>query len=50
MPGVRARVVIRFGIEYKRRRINFVLHELNTSTTPRRARPLHPPPRACLTW
>ncbi|MCK2088597.1 patatin-like protein [Thauera aromatica] len=24
-----ARMVIRFGIEYKRRRINFVLHELN---------------------
>ena len=29
MPAF-ARVVIRFGIEYKRRRINFVLHELNT--------------------
>lgn len=29
MPAF-ARAVIRFGIEYKRRRINFVLHELNT--------------------
>ncbi len=36
-------VVIRFGVEYKRRRINFVLHELNAL--------YHhpPPPAACAT-
>lgn len=38
-----ARVVIRFGIDYKRRRIDFVLHELNTLYH------YPPPPAPCAT-